>query len=311
MASSDPGFQISKTKTDSHQAIWVEYQNNKIAEILYRGATLNFLSLSGQPVIAGYDLASQQPFVGAKSAILFPFPNRIDTGSFQFNGNHYQFPINEPGRQNAIHGFLMDMDFQLVEEQVAEEETIVVMGCMYDGKLPYFPFPFYFTVQYSFSNESFAVDFAIQNTGQASMPMGLGWHPYFTLGGRADDWLLHLPASKQVMVDERMIPTGNSEKLEDFQQPAIIGPRQLDTCFQCDSAGFSIALTNPQRSQTLQVTFDTSAGYYQLYIPPDRGSLAIEPMSCSINAFNNRNGLEVLAPERSFSMRGKVTIKTG
>ena len=34
--------------------------------------------------------------------------------------------------------------------------------------------------------------------------------------------------------------------------------------------------------------------YLQLYIPPDRSSIAIEPMTCSVDAFNNGDGLIIL-----------------
>ena len=36
------------------------------------------------------------------------------------------------------------------------------------------------------------------------------------------------------------------------------------------------------------------------YIPPDRSSIALEPMTCKANAFNNGDGLITLAPGESF-----------
>ncbi|MGB0929923.1 MAG: hypothetical protein ACPGVB_04055, partial [Chitinophagales bacterium] len=34
--------------------------------------------------------------------------------------------------------------------------------------------------------------------------------------------------------------------------------------------------------------------YFQIYIPPHRKSIAIEPMNCNIDAFNNGEGLTLL-----------------
>lgn len=37
--------------------------------------------------------------------------------------------------------------------------------------------------------------------------------------------------------------------------------------------------------------------YLQLFTPAHRKSIAIEPMTCNINAFNNKEGLIILEPE--------------
>jgi aldose 1-epimerase len=41
--------------------------------------------------------------------------------------------------------------------------------------------------------------------------------------------------------------------------------------------------------------------YVVLYIPPDRNSIAVEPMTSSIDAFNNKEGLIILKPEEFWS----------
>mgnify|MGYP000125559389 CR=1 FL=1 len=41
--------------------------------------------------------------------------------------------------------------------------------------------------------------------------------------------------------------------------------------------------------------------YLQIFIPPSRSSIAVEPMSCSINAFNSKEGLIILKPKEKFS----------
>lgn len=50
--------------------------------------------------------------------------------------------------------------------------------------------------------------------------------------------------------------------------------------------------------------------YLQLYIPPDRNSIAIEPMTCNIDAFNNHNGLITLQPKESFDAKYGVRVHT-
>ena len=40
--------------------------------------------------------------------------------------------------------------------------------------------------------------------------------------------------------------------------------------------------------------------FLQVYTPPHRKSIAIEPMTCAPDAFNNKDGLIVLGPFESF-----------
>jgi len=45
---------------------------------------------------------------------LFPFPNRLAGGRYNFEGKDYHFPNNDFGRPNALHGHLHDKRFELV-----------------------------------------------------------------------------------------------------------------------------------------------------------------------------------------------------
>ena len=37
---------------------------------------------------------------------LIPWPNRLQDGSYEFDGRHNQLPLNEPEHRNAIHGLV-------------------------------------------------------------------------------------------------------------------------------------------------------------------------------------------------------------
>jgi aldose 1-epimerase len=40
----------------------------------------------------------------ARGQLLLPWPNRLHTGRYSWDGASYQVPLNEPEQQNAIHG---------------------------------------------------------------------------------------------------------------------------------------------------------------------------------------------------------------
>ena len=41
-----------------------------------------------------------------RGQLLTPWPNRIEDGSYEFDGRSFELPLNEPARRNAIHGLV-------------------------------------------------------------------------------------------------------------------------------------------------------------------------------------------------------------
>ena len=49
-------------------------------------------------------------------------------------------------------------------------------------------------------------------TGETPVPVAFGFHPYLRLPGIArEQWLLELPVTSRMILDDRMLPTGRSE----------------------------------------------------------------------------------------------------
>jgi aldose 1-epimerase len=267
-----------------------------------RGGCLTDLVIGGVSLLDGYREASELDTLDwGKSAILAPFPNRLKDGKYSFGGREYHFPINEPARNNALHGFVMDKPFEIVEE----DGLSVALEYRYDGGFEYFPFPFLLRVAYSLSAAAgFSVFFEMKNTGNGPMPAGLGWHPYFRLGDSADALSLQLPAAKQVLVDKRMIPTGETAMFNDFEEMRQIGAAGFDTGFRLPEPCV-VRLREGKRG--LAYWQDEAFPFLQVFIPPARRSIALEPMTCNIDALNNGEGLRVLAPGEA--IRGRAGLR--
>ena len=82
------------------------------------GGTLNVLKfdIGGKWIstIHGYESRSEVPkFPGSRSAILFPFPNRLRKGLYRYQGIEYQFPTEEKHKGNSIHGFVRKEPFKV------------------------------------------------------------------------------------------------------------------------------------------------------------------------------------------------------
>jgi aldose 1-epimerase len=131
--------------------------------------------------------------------------------------------------------------------------------------------------------------------------MADGWHPYFTLGGKSNDWELSFHASKMLEFSERLIPTGETLQNKRFQSAEKIADGFLDNCFVLDGPNGKPAciLSNPDNGLSLLFFPGKFYPYLQIYTPAHRDSIAIENLSGAPDCFNNGLGLIVLAPGQS------------
>ncbi len=250
-----------------------------------------------------------------KSSLLFPFPNRLKDGTFQLNGNSYQFPINDAGTNNALHGISRDVKMDVLHKECSEEKASITLSYFETGEHKSYPFAFLVEAVFSISEETgFELEMKVTNEDNQSIPIGIGWHPYFKLEGQVNDLSLQLPACKLIEVDERMIPTGNLLKYTYFQKERRIGKTVLDNGFELNEnpGKQKVLLSHPDyQLKYWQETGPEKFNFLQVYTPSHRSSIAIEPMTCNIDALNNRDGLILLKPEASIQASCGVTKVKG
>jgi len=268
------------------------------------GAILLDIKMEGHSLLDGYtsekELLENKRF---KNILLAPFTNRLKDGKYSFEGKEYQFPINNPETGNALHGFVFDKKFKINNVKCVPDTGTISAIYKYQGDFNYYPFPFVMMVNYTqtISNQFF-VQMVIKNEGTTNMPVGLGWHPYFQMGDQVNNVGMKLQQGMEMIeVDGRGIPSGKKSPFDYFTKPHYVGDVNLDN-------GFSIP--TPESKAWAEVLLQSKIGtlrysqiagpnqynYLQIYIPPDRKSIALEPMTCNIDAFNNGDGLITLAP---------------
>lgn len=238
-----------------------------------------------------------QEDVYCKSAWLLPFPNRLKNGQYRFEGIDYQFPIDDTNCNNAIHGFIADQKMFLQKIVLTPSFAEVILEYVYEGDLAYYPFPFHLQISYLLMENQLIVETKINNIGRQKIPIGIGFHPYFQLPSLVKNMELQLPACQRIEVDKQMIPTGKKVDFPDFEESKKIGVTSFDTGFKTTSIHsdtHKIYLKDLQNKLQLTYFQDKAFPFFQLYIPPHRKSIAIEPMSCNIDAFNNGDGLTLL-----------------
>ncbi|MFN0034469.1 MAG: aldose 1-epimerase [Saprospiraceae bacterium] len=274
------------------------------------GANVLDIQFGGQSILDGYATPEElDAGKWGKSSILFPFPNRLDEGKYKWLGEQYQFPLNNAATGNAIHGFVRSEPFE--PEYFFLAKTCASIRCFFDyaGDRAYYPFPFSMEIEFTIHDSGkFEMAVEVQNLHNHAIPVGFGWHPYFRLTEAANRHALQLPPCEKVSIDHRMLPTGGRAQFNDFQTLRLVEDAVLDNCFHnSKTAGnYQMALHGDGSQLTVKAAIGQFP-FFQVFTPPHRESIALEPMTCNVDAFNNQQGLVSLAPDKKW--KGKMALK--
>ncbi len=263
------------------------------------GGSIQELIIDDITIIKGIsfdDSGISDYLVKYQSAVLFPFPNRLEDGHYTFEGKPYKFPLNNLETKNAIHGFINDKSLEVIRIT----NSTLTLQFNSDGDEA-FPFNYSFEINFVFSKHHIQVQFIIENEGDHAFPFGLGWHPYFQLNSFEGN-TLEFSADKVYTTTERLIPSGFEEHDNSIIE---IEKASLDTAYH---------LVRPEirlRTALYELQMRTPKDcYLQIYTPADKQSIAIEPMTCIANAFNSGIGLKTLQPEEKYIWDLDLNIST-
>jgi len=265
------------------------------------GASLQQLSLNKIEIIDG--ISSNKEGLSMyknkyNSAFLFPFPNRVYDGIYSFEKNNYELKINETALNNAIHGHIYNKSFLVKNKQASENNATITFSYLNDDSTKGFPFSYQFEVRYTFTSEKISIEFNVFNAGKKAFPFGIGWHPYFK-ATNLNESILNFTADQKYLVDEKMIPT-NKTPLK-IETPLLLGETFLDDCFITKLSKASYKTNNYK----IDLDFSTKKpnSFLQVYTPDSRDTMAIEPMTCAPNSFNNKDGLLILKPSEKYKWK--------
>jgi aldose 1-epimerase len=267
------------------------------------GAALRHLEYAGRPLLDGF--AEDEMSSGGRGQVLMPWPNRIRDGAYSFGGADHQLPLTEPKRHNASHGLARWGPWSL-EEHTGNSVSLVHRLMAQTG----YPWTVDLHVLYDLSADGLTVTQTATNMAGSAAPYACGAHPYLVVGsGPVDRLELTLPASTRGLSDEeRLLPVG----LEDVESTAydFRMPRPLrDTVFnhaftdlERDEQGIATTvLRDPSTGHGVALWVDEKHPWLMVYTADDvpataRRSLAVEPMTAPVDAFNSGDDLITLAP---------------
>ena len=269
------------------------------------GAVINKYIVNNSPFsfICGYqnydELINQHPFF-SRSAKLFPFPNRLNLGRYSFDNQNHQLPANFPWSDHAVHGLLYNQPFSITNSVTNEESASVTLQYQTSSLHPGFPFSFKLEVTFTVDIKGrLTSSTTVSNLGDSAFPFGDAWHPYFSLGTELEQCELTMSPCTEV-IHENDLPNGEKRAFDRSSLNNALTNQSLNHCFEFEAAATNqLTLTLSDSSAAIRYQQNASYPFVQLYTPTSEQSIAIEPMTCPADAFNNLIGLLTLSPNQS------------
>jgi aldose 1-epimerase len=243
---------------------------------------------------------------------LSPFPNRINNATYKFKRKTYKLLANDG--QHALHGMLWNAEFAIESKEENKNFAKLVLSKIYNNDEKGYPFQYKIEIEYTLKKSYVLVKTKITNLSLTKIPIGDGWHPYFSTGSDIESLQLQIPAKHCLEMDETKIPTGRTRQNKTFLRPKFINKTILDHCFEITSSKKMVETRLFDQVKNITIVLFQKTGkkgynYIQLYTSPDRKSIAIEPMSCMPNAFNEEEIGIILKRNKSITYKFGIKIE--
>ena len=172
--------------------------------------------------------------------LLHPWANRLPDWRYAAAGrvvglDRYRGAVRPDEHGLPIHGAMAAAeDWEITACEGGGGEARLAADLDYgrrDDRLAAFPFPHRLTLDVRLRESTLSVTTTVAPTADLPVPLAFGWHPWLGLPGvpRAE-WVLTMPARKQLLLDERNLPTGEVVECEAEQAP--LADRVLDDHFE-------------------------------------------------------------------------------
>lgn len=280
------------------------------AVITELGATMRKVTYQGKNVIV--PLGPDDPVTCCQGQLLVPFPNRIEGGTYTFEGKTYELPIDEHERNTAIHGYGYRSYWTL--ESLSEDSVTQ------SWRVPHlngYPFDLLVTTTHTLTDDGLHITVEAYNNGGETAPWALAIHPWLDNGfngygdeidGHNAQCHLTVPADTHVTVDENLIPTGtepvDGTKYDLRDNPLLTGQPFDDawTDVHHDADGITTATFTRPDGLVIKVGGDETITSFQVCTGTGfpawqhPAGTAVEPQTAYANAFNTGNELIAIKP---------------
>ena len=306
-----PKFKLSTVQLGNYTILQLRHTKHDISFSIIPelGSCLNTFTINGQEILVAATTLKEiedltiDAFAGAQ---LFPYPNRIKDGKYKVGCETYQLPKNDTTYDNSLHGLTYNKPFQVINI----DENKGNINLKYEYNCDDAGYPFHVIIENSFqlSENSLSITTTLENKSLKTIPIGHGWHPYFKMDKGVDNVYLQIPTTELYSLDQHMIPTGKTKYYDLFSKSSKIASTKFDHCFKIkNNSVFTAQLINPEKNLTISLLTE-GYPYLQVYIPPQRDSIALEPQTSIPDAFNNKIGAIDLKSNQKVNFKFKIVV---
>jgi aldose 1-epimerase len=236
--------------------------------------------------------------------LLHPWANRLAADHYAACGREVDLPagLNRDDNGLAIHGVL-PRAFAVGETSTADGAA--ALSASLDFADEAFPFPHRLTQHVRLEPGRLAIETVVEATGDVEVPVSFGFHPYLHLpGAPRAQWTVSLPMRRHLIVDERLIPTGEGE--HESACEFILGSTTFDDGYDGLAAEPSFSVRAAGRE--LCVRLLSGYGAAQVYAPPGRDVICFEPMTAPTNALVSGWSLPHVAPGDAYHALFEIQV---
>ena len=242
--------------------------------------------------------------------LLHPWANRIDGPRYSVAGKDVELDLNSPlvhTEDNGlpIHGLASACPYWEVVGRDTDGLHARLDYGAHEDLLAGFPFPHTLEIEISLDPDALHHTTRLTATTDQPVPVSFGYHPYLTLPGVArEDFLVTFPVRRQMLLDDRGIPTGTDEVAN--IPPGALGDRTYDDGFSELREPVEFGLEGGGRR--IGVRFDEGYPYAQVWAPPGQQFICYEPMTAPTNALVTHDGLAFARPDDAYEARFSLLV---
>jgi galactose mutarotase-like enzyme len=248
--------------------------------------------------------------------LLYPFANRVSAWSFDLAGRRVELDPESPlahldrDTGTAIHGLLAASPYWVVVDADRSAITAELDFGAVPDYMAAFPFPHRIRYAASLSGGVLTTSITLIADGGSPVPVSFGFHPYLTLpGSDRRDWQVVIPVARRALVDERMIPTGETVSVAPGELDGALGERTFDDGYDqlLDVVAPQFVLADRHRRVSLTLV----SGYpvAQVYAPEGSEFICYEPMTAPVDALVSGDRLRWVQVGETFEAIFTISVE--
>lgn len=255
----------------------------------------------------------EQPLAAFAGAVMAPWPNRLEDGTWKLGNRDFVAPINDLDGNNANHGLVFDKMFNIVHHT---EKTLRLETEIFDARA--YPFQVLLTITYALDSDGLQISLEAKNQAAEAVPFAFGLHPYFVA---EEDSELELNAQSWVQKNLRNLPIqlipidSSSVARHGLNRMAQLN---IDDCFTnlvANEQGFySTKISRPAVGVVVDILQSRTMSHLMLFKfleveKQKRMLFAVEPQTAPANFLRNFASESLLRPNQVIEANFEIRLR--